>query len=149
MLNCHYWAGSVPKTPFVSHLGSPHGPKHRSAQTDGPSGQLSRGRAERDGYRPVEEETAWALSQWGLMMWAACFDCSNVHIAAVLPETHPFTVGTYYVAYNYKNCGASSGFNWKNKTKKKLTKNFLNPLSLKRVLAKIQMFLAGKTARCE
>lgn len=54
----------MPETPFVGHLGSPRGLKHRSGQTDGLSGQLAEG----DGYRPVEEETACALTQYGRMM---------------------------------------------------------------------------------
>ena len=33
----------MPETPFMDHFGSPLGPKHRSVQTDGLSGHLSRG----------------------------------------------------------------------------------------------------------
>lgn len=45
-------------------------------------------KAERDGYRPVEEETACALSQYGGMMWAVL----QLHTAAVSPEACLFVV---------------------------------------------------------
>lgn len=54
-------------------------------------------KAERDGYRPVEEETACTLSQYGGMMWAVCIDCVQLHIAAVSPEARLFAVGIFYV----------------------------------------------------
>lgn len=53
--------------------------------------------AERDGYRPVEEETACALLQYGRMMWAVCVDCTQLHIAVVSPEACLFAVGIFCV----------------------------------------------------
>lgn len=49
--------------------------------------------AERDGYRLVEEETACALSQYGLMMWAVCV----VTQCCGSPEARLFAVGIFCV----------------------------------------------------
>lgn len=72
--------GNMPETPFVGHLGSPHGPKHRSAQTDGLSGQLSRGRG-RERWIPTcrRGDSLCSLTIWRDDVGCVCWRCAVTH----------------------------------------------------------------------
>lgn len=104
----------MPGTPFMGHLGSPHGPKHRSGQTDGLSGQLSHDGTERwiltcRGADSLCSLTVWrdavgyvcwlrVLTAWVTACWlrvdCLCWLC--VLTAAVSSEAGSSAVGIFF-----------------------------------------------------
>lgn len=98
----------MPETPFMGHLGSPHGPKHRSAQTDGLSGQLSRGRG-RERWIPTcrggdsmcfHNMEGWCDVGFVCVYVCVCVDGVHLlHMTAVSPEACLFAMGIFCVGW--------------------------------------------------